>query len=138
MPDTTADLVARDVVLILTLRVSEVRGDESCAAIERAFTAEVDRSGATKVVIDASAVTYMNSAGFRALLGLYHKLKKAGGRIVLCGLSDMVSEVLHVLRFVDTSGARPAPFEVQPDVAAAVVSLLGPPVSGPAAQTPPG
>jgi anti-anti-sigma factor len=138
MPETPADLVARDLVLILKITAPEVRGDEPCAALERAFTAEVDRSGATKVIVDVSAVTYMNSAGFRALLGLYHKLKKAGGRIVLCGLTDMVSEVLHVLRFVDASRARPAPFEVQPDVAAAVVSLLSPPAPGPSTETSPG
>jgi anti-anti-sigma regulatory factor len=126
MPETSANLVARDVVLILTITVPEVRGDEPCVAIERAFTAAVDQSGATKVVVDCRGVSYMNSAGFRALLGLYHKLKGAGGRVVLCGLTDMVSEVLHVLRFVDASGGRPAPFEVQPDLAAAVVSLLGP------------
>ncbi len=126
MPDPTPDLVSRDAVLLLTVNAAEVRGDEITAQLEHVFTAEVARAGATKVVLDLKAVTYITSTGVRTLLTLYHQVKKGGGRVVLCGLSEMVSEVLALMRFIDPSGQLPAPFEVRPDVAEAVRALLAP------------
>lgn len=113
-----------DVVLVLRITAAQVRGDELTTELERAFAAEVDRVEAAKVVVDMKAVTYITSTGVRALLGLHQKLKNVGGRVVLCGLTEMVSEVLQLMRFIDAAGLRPAPFEVQPDVTAAVASLL--------------
>jgi anti-anti-sigma factor len=124
MPDPTANLVTPDAVLLLTVNAAEVRGEDVTTAMERLFTTEVERTGATKVVLDMGAVTYITSTGVRTLLTLYHQVKKAGGRVVLCGLSEMVSEVLAVMRFIDPAGERPAPFEVRPDVTAAVLALL--------------
>jgi anti-anti-sigma factor len=126
MPDPSAGLVSRDAVLLLTVHAAEVRGDEITAQLERVFTAEVTRTGATKVVVDMAAVTYITSTGVRTLLTLYHSVKKAGGRVVLCGLHEMVSEVLALMRFIDPAGKHPAPFEVRPDVTSAVCSLLAP------------
>jgi anti-anti-sigma factor len=124
------DPITRDVVLLLTINVAEVRGDELTAELDRAFAAEVDRAEATKVVVDMRAVTYITSTGVRTLLSLYQKLKNVGGRVVLCGLGEMVAEVLTLMRFIDATGLRPTPFEVQPDVAAAVSSLLTRPAPG--------
>jgi anti-anti-sigma factor len=124
MPNTSSGPVASDVLLVLTLRVPEVRGEEVTAELERSFAAGVDRTGAAKVIVDMTPVTYITSTGVRTLLTLYQKVKPAGGRVVLCGLSEMVSEVLQLMRFIDPAGLRPTPFEVQCDVAAAAVSLL--------------
>jgi anti-anti-sigma factor len=132
MSEPTANLVTRDTVLLLTVNVAEIRGDEMTAALERLFTAEVERIGATKVVLDMGAVTYITSTGVRTLLTLYHHVKKAGGRVVLCRLNEMVSEVLALMRFIDPSGERPSPFEVRPDVTAAVDALLNPHAARPA------
>jgi anti-anti-sigma factor len=126
MPDSIPNLVTPDTVLVLTVNAPEVRGEELTTELERLFTAEVERTGATKVVLDMTAVTYITSTGVRTLLSLYHQVKKGGGRVVLCGLGEMVSEVLAVMRFIDPTGLRPAPFEVKPDVAAAVLALLAP------------
>jgi anti-sigma B factor antagonist len=124
MSDNFTPPVTRDVVLVLRINAAQVRGDELTAELESAFAAEVDRAEATKVVVDMTAVTYITSTGVRALLSLHQKVKNAAGRVVLCGLGEMVAEVLHLMRFIDASGLRAAPFEVQPDVTAAVLSLL--------------
>jgi anti-anti-sigma factor len=124
------DPVTREAVLLLTVNVPEVRGDELATELERIFAAEVDRAEATKVVVDLKAVRYITSTGVRTLLSLYQKLKGVGGRVVLCGLTEMVAEVLTLMRFIDASGVRPAPFEVQPDVPAAVTALLTRPAPG--------
>jgi anti-anti-sigma factor len=131
MSDPTGPPVRCEVVLVLTVSAAEVRGDEVTAELERTFAAEVDRTGATRVVVDMTAVTYITSTGVGTLLSLYQKVKALGGRVVLCGLGEMVAEVLELFRFIDPSGRRPSPFEVQPDVTAAVASLLTPaPPSG--------
>jgi anti-anti-sigma factor len=119
--------VTSDTVLALSVLAAEVRGDELAEQISRFFADEVDRVKANKVVVDLKAVTYITSTGIRPLLALHHKLKLAGGRIVLCNLHPDVAEILHVMRFIDTAGTHPAPFEVRPDVASAVSSLLAPP-----------
>jgi anti-anti-sigma factor len=124
MSDQTAGPVSCDVVLVLTVNVPEVRGEEITTELEKAFAAEVDRTGATRVIVDMTAVSYITSTGVRTLLALYQKVKAVNGRVVLCGLQEMVSEVLQLMRFIDSSGLRPTPFEVRPDVAAAVISLL--------------
>jgi anti-anti-sigma factor len=126
MSDPTTGLVTRDAILLLTVHAPEVRGEELTAELERLFTAEVQRAAAAKVAVDMAAVTYITSTGVRTLLTLHQQVKKAGGRVVLCGLSEMVAEVLAVMRFIDPAGLRPAPFEVQPDAKAAVLALLAP------------
>ena len=129
MSHPSAAAVSCEVLLVLTVNSAEVRGEEITAELERVFAAEVDRTAATKVIVDLRAVNFITSSGIRSLLGLYQKVKAAGGRVVRCGLSDMVAEVLEVMRFIDPTGRRPSPFEVRPDVAAAAVSLLARPAA---------
>jgi anti-anti-sigma factor len=130
MPDLSAAAITHDVVLVLTIHAAEVRGEDLTAELERAFAAEVDRTAATKVIVDMSAVTYITSTGVSTLLALNQKVKRAGGRVVLCGLNELVSELLQVMRFIDTTGRRPALFNVRPDVAAAAAYLLTRPAPG--------
>jgi anti-anti-sigma factor len=130
MPDLSAAAISHDVVLVLTIHAAEVRGEELTAELERTFAAELDRTAATKVIVDMSAVTYITSTGVSTLLALNQKIKRAGGRVVLCGLQELVSEVLHVMRFIDPTGRRPALFDVRPDAAAAAAYLLTHPVNG--------
>jgi anti-anti-sigma regulatory factor len=54
-------------------------------------------------------------------LALRKKLKEVGGRLVLCNLSPVVVEMFQTTRLIGSAGAF---FEVQPDVDAAVASLL--------------
>ncbi len=116
--------VRSDVVLVLTLTAKEVRGDELADRLTAEFGAALDRSGAGRVVVDFAAVEFLSTVGFRPLLALHQRVKAAGGRVVLCNISAAITEVMRVVRFIDTSGSHPAPFEVQPDVVAAVTSLL--------------
>lgn len=124
MSEPQTSPVRSDVVVILTITEPQVRGDTLADHLTTEFNAVLDQTGASKVVVDFHAVEFLASVGFRPLLTLHQRTKAAGGRVVLCGLSPVVLDVLRVTRFVDTSGAHPAPFEVQPDLPAAVNSLL--------------
>ncbi|HZT80854.1 MAG TPA: STAS domain-containing protein [Gemmataceae bacterium] len=118
---------------LVVMRVTEaqLQGDALSDALREDLLGAVDRSGAAHVVIDFGAVTYLASVAFRPLLSLHRKLKERGGRLVLCGMSPVVAEVFYVTRLVSTKGSSAAPFEMQPDVPAAVASLYrSPPAAG--------
>ena len=109
-------------VLVLTLLEAELRTDALVDAVREELFDAVSRHSAGQVVLDLQRVRYLASAGFQPLLSLHHKLQQEGSRLVLCGLSPILSEVFRVTRLV-RSGGTGAPFESEPDVAAAVARL---------------
>ena len=88
--------------------------------------AAVAHDDAKKVVVDLEHVEFLTSANFRPLLALRKKLIGVGGRMVLCNLSPVVVEMFQTTRLIGSAGAF---FEVQPDLDAAVASLLRDPQS---------
>jgi anti-anti-sigma factor len=55
-----------------------------------------DTNGAAgRWVLDLGRVTYMGSAMLGLLVNLRHRIKKAGGRLVLCGLSARLTEIFR-------------------------------------------
>jgi anti-anti-sigma factor len=122
-PDYYRHLTARTEqgVPVLTLTDREIRGDELADELRADLLAAV--GDADRVVLDLGHVVYLSSVAFRPLLQLHGALKERGGRIVLCRLTGPVQEVLHLTRLISTSRSSRAPFEEQPDVAAAVASL---------------
>ena len=126
MAEVPTNLVHTDAILILSITTPQVRGDQVAEEINTEFNAALDRSGARKVVVNFQGVEFMTSVGYRALLGLHRRTKAAGGRVVLCNLAPVVADVLQVARFIDTTMTHTTPFEFQPDLAAAVISLVTP------------
>jgi len=137
MSEVPTSHVHADAILILSITTPQVRGDQVAEEINIEFNAALERSGAHKIVVNFQGVEFMTSVGFRPLLGLHRRTKAVGGRVVLCNLAPVVSEVLQVTRFIDTTGVHATPFEFQPDLATAVKSLVtptppaGPPKAGP-------
>lgn len=54
-----------------------------------------------KILLDMQGVPYISSVGLRALLLLYRKTAAVGGRIVLCGLSEMLHDTMLITGFLD-------------------------------------
>jgi anti-anti-sigma factor len=108
-------------VLVLTPTPSRLEGDAMAQSLVEETQAAVSHADAKKVVLDMEHVEYLTSANFRPLLALRKKLKEVGGRMVLCNLSPVVVEMFQTTRLIGSAGAF---FEVQPDVDAAVASLL--------------
>ena len=65
---------------------------------ESAINALID-GGATKLLINFSALEYISSAGLRILLATGKKLKAAGGDLRICSLNDTVQEVFDISGF---------------------------------------
>lgn len=108
-------------VLVLTPTPSRLEGDAMAQSLVDETQAAVSHADAKKVVLDMEHVEYLTSANFRPLLALRKKLKEVGGRMVLCSLSPVVVEMFQTTRLIGSAGAF---FEVQPDVDAAIASLL--------------
>ena len=74
-----------------------------------------------------SATRLMSSGfSFRPFLSLRRRLQESGGRLVFCNLTPAVSEVFQVVRLISADGSSPAPFDVKPDVSAALAFLQAP------------
>ncbi len=56
-------------------------------------------TGVTRVVVDFENVAYFGSSMLEALLVIWSPLRSAGGRMVLCGLSDVGREIITLARF---------------------------------------
>jgi anti-anti-sigma factor len=110
-------------VLVLTLLEAELRTDALVDAVRDELFEAVGRHATGKVVLDLQRVRYLASAGFQPLLTLHRKLQQEGSRMVLCGLSPVLSEVFRVTKLLRGGGAVAAPFESELDVAAAVERL---------------
>ncbi len=108
-------------VLVVTLTPSRLEGDTMAQSLVDETQAAVSHADAKKVVLDLEHVEYLTSANFRPLLALRKKLKEVGGRMVLCNLSPVVVEIFQTTRLI---GSASAFFEVEPDVDAAIASLL--------------
>jgi anti-anti-sigma factor len=72
--------------------------------------------GDSKVVIDMSAVTYIDSASIGCLMDLYRQATNAGGRLKLAGVQKRVATMLTM------TGAHNF-LEIHPDETAAVLSF---------------
>jgi anti-anti-sigma factor len=117
-------------VLVLTITEPQIEGDEVARALQQELLAAVAAAGARKVVIDLQHVKYISSVAFGPLLHLRRKLQEVDGRFYVCGLSPMVGDVFYTTRMVSPSGTFVAPFEMQPDVAAAIAALNAAPKEG--------
>lgn len=50
-------------------------------------------------VLDLTRLVYISSAGLRSILSLAKALRAKGGRLTLCGLTDVVKEVFDLSGF---------------------------------------
>jgi stage II sporulation protein AA (anti-sigma F factor antagonist) len=53
-------------------------------------------AGARHLVVDMSAVGYLNGAGLRILLNAAQRLQMHGGQLILCAVPSYIREVLDI------------------------------------------
>ena len=57
------------------------------------------KSNKLKLLFDFSGLDYISSAGLRVVLSAVKELRQRGGKVVLCCLTDTVSEVFTISGF---------------------------------------
>ena len=63
------------------------------------MAAETHDRWSESVLLDARAMTYINSAGMRTILRLFKRIGRNGGRFAVCGLADGIDRAFEVLGF---------------------------------------
>jgi anti-anti-sigma factor len=111
-------------ILILRVETSRMSDDALAEAIRDEFLTRWARSDAVDAVVDMGGVAYLSSTGFRPLLSLLREVRKRGGRLILCSLTEPVAEVFTLTRLITPGTPTPSVFEAQPNVVAAVASLV--------------
>lgn len=110
-------------ILVLTLDIPELHGDQMADELREDFLAAIDATGAKKVVLDCQRLGFMSSVGFRPLLSLRRKVQETSGQLVFCNLGPAITDVFQTTRMISTSRSSVAPFDVEPDVASAIARL---------------
>jgi anti-anti-sigma factor len=70
--------------------------------IDAATAAENERmlfersAGVSQLVLDLSAVSYLNGAGLRVLLGAGKRLQEVGGQLIFCAAPSYIRQVLDM------------------------------------------
>lgn len=65
---------------------------------EKSLHALLDE-GVTRVVVNLENLSYISSAGISALMGLTHRLRQAGGELILLKPTEKVYRVFRTLGF---------------------------------------
>lgn len=83
-------------VVVLTGRLDST----NAADTESRILAQIE-SGRPRIVVDASSLDYLSSAGLRVFLVVAKRVKAAGGALALHSLTDHVREVFEISGFVN-------------------------------------
>jgi anti-anti-sigma factor len=59
---------------------------------------ELIRRNEKKVLLDFSAVTYIDSSGLATLIEMYQRLKKIQGQMRFCGMSESVKNIFEITK----------------------------------------
>ena len=63
------------------------------------IVAEMGDRWSGPVLLDARAMTYINSAGMRTVLRVFKRVARHGGRFAICGLAEGIDRAFEVLGF---------------------------------------
>ena len=100
---------------VAVLRIAGDVTSASEADLTSGFSAALD-DGARAVVLDFSAMEYMNSGGIGLLVTLLVRAQRAGARLLAIGLSDHYRQILSLTRLDEA-------IEILPDEAAALAAV---------------
>ena len=76
------------------------------ADFESAVMARID-DGSEAILLDFAGISYISSAGLRAVLVLAKKLNQANGRFALCSMQPSVQSVFEVSGFAQIINVLP-------------------------------
>ena len=85
---------------VVTLVMAGDLGAEADTALDDAY-ARATASGATVIVLDCTAVQYINSTGIALIVGVLAKARADGRSVKACGLTDHYREIFEITRLSD-------------------------------------
>ena len=82
-------------VRVIELHLPAALDSDAFDQVNATLLAELDAVGAGRCVLDLSAVQYMGSSMLGLMVNARQRVKAAGGRLVLCGMSDWLVQTFH-------------------------------------------
>lgn len=73
--------------------------DANLSKILEKKAVEYISQGQIKLLLNLNDISYVNSAGLRMLLSIKKQVKSLGGKLVVCGLSTEVMEIMKICGF---------------------------------------
>ncbi|MDG2383259.1 MAG: STAS domain-containing protein [Pirellulaceae bacterium] len=110
-------------VLLLTVLLERVTEYDLARSMEQELMDAVKQRAAIKVIVDLGKVEMMSSVGYLPYVGLRAHVKDAGGRLVLCNLSQVIREMFDMARLLINRNSPKAPFEYADSVDEALQML---------------
>jgi anti-anti-sigma factor len=83
---------------VLILQISEHLDTSTSGVFESRLLGLIER-GERKIVVDCSALEYVNSAGLKVFLLAAKRLEPLGGKLVLCALAPSVLMIFEMIGF---------------------------------------
>ena len=105
--------------------------DSTIQRPEKELVAAATDSKLSRVIVDFQNVQYISSVAFSPLLALRRQLNAVEGRMMVCGLTTLVGDIFYTTKMVDPTGKFSAPFEMRPDVPAALQAMREPTTKAP-------
>lgn len=94
----------------MSIRKKELANDvwmvSASGRLDQALTPQLEETldqvltaGHTRLIVNLSEASYINSGGLRALVSAWRKARQKGGDLVLCGLNARLQEIFTLVGF---------------------------------------
>lgn len=110
-------------VLVLTITDDKLRDYDRCNQLGREMEDAYNASQCVHVAIDLRNVEFIASVGYMPLLGLSGDVKRCGGRMAVCNMSELVANVFKTTRTLINPDPHQAPFVGADDLESAIALL---------------
>jgi anti-sigma B factor antagonist len=94
-PNLTHEITTRGDVVVVALKG---RMDAVRVSLVRQVLADLPKPGKAKIVVDLTAMDWIDSSGVGALIVLYKRARTLGGDVKVAGLQRQPKEIFRLLR----------------------------------------
>ena len=115
----------RDDIAILKLVTSRITEYEVAGELRKELIDAFDKEGGSKAVVDMAGLETMSSVGYGPFVSLRLHATNAGGRVVLCNLSEFINQVFTTARLLINPGSTGSRFESADTLEDAIQMLSG-------------
>jgi anti-anti-sigma factor len=81
---------------VIELRLPEMIDAAEFDELNELMATLLDERQGQRWIIDLSATRYLGSSILGLFVNVRHRVRAGGGKLVLCGLSDRLAEIIHM------------------------------------------
>ena len=91
-------------VTVMRVRVTMLRDDEATAALFQKIDSLVEEAGRSRLVLNFDRVVFLASVGIGRVVSLLHKVRKAGGKLLLCKVNQAIDDINTAIEMMRRCG----------------------------------